>query len=155
MGGQEEYSREKGRWKRVIFDGKNLIERTRHPKDASSLGIGMDLAWEEVEETPKVVTVFFLYFIPWVLGLCNHFNIVSSVQLDKEETSWFLPPSTTQLGQASERTASWESLARCTLGLHHTCKVQCWGYRQGGNWVWRVHEWSTNCIFQRSFCHGV
>ena len=26
----------------------------------------------------------------------------------------------TQLGQALERTAGWESLARCTLGLHHT-----------------------------------
>ena len=38
-----------------------------------------------------------------------------------------------QLRQALERTAGWESLARCTLGLHHTCKVQCWGYRQGGN----------------------
>jgi len=38
-----------------------------------------------------------------------------------------------QLGQALERTAGWESLARCTLGLHHTCKVQCWGYRQGDN----------------------
>jgi len=31
----------------------------------------------------------------------------------------------TQLGQASERTAGWESLARCTLGLYHTYKVQC------------------------------
>jgi len=36
-----------------------------------------------------------------------------------------------QLGQASERTAGWESLARCTLGLHHTCKVQCWGADKG------------------------
>jgi len=32
-----------------------------------------------------------------------------------------------QLGQALEKTAGWESLARCTLGLHHTHKVRCWG----------------------------
>ena len=38
-----------------------------------------------------------------------------------------------QLGQVSERTAGWESLARCTLELHYICKVWCWGYRQGGN----------------------
>ena len=38
-----------------------------------------------------------------------------------------------QLGQASERTAGWESLVRCTLGLYHTHKVQCWGCRQGDN----------------------
>ena len=36
-----------------------------------------------------------------------------------------------QLGQASERTAGWKSLARCILGLHYICKVQCWGCRQG------------------------
>ena len=36
-----------------------------------------------------------------------------------------------QLGQVSERTAGWESLARCTLGLHHTCKVWCWGADKG------------------------
>ena len=81
---QEEYSREKRRWRRVIFDGNVLMKRTRHSKDASSLGIRMDLAWEEVEETSKVVIVSFLYFIPWVSGLCNHFNIVSGVQLDRE-----------------------------------------------------------------------
>ena len=52
-------------------------------KDASLLGIGMDLAWEEVEGTSKVVIVSFLYFIPWVSGLCNYFNIVSGVQLDR------------------------------------------------------------------------
>jgi len=40
------------------------MKRTRHPKDASSLGIGMDLAREEVEGTSKVVIVSFLYFIP-------------------------------------------------------------------------------------------
>jgi len=40
------------------------MKKTHHPKDASSLGIGMDLAQEEIEGTPKVVTVFFLYFIP-------------------------------------------------------------------------------------------
>jgi len=28
-----------------------------------------------------------------------------------------------QLRQASERTTGWESLARCTLRLHHTYKV--------------------------------
>ena len=44
-----------------------------------SLGIGTDLAWEEVEGTLKVVIVSFLYFIPWVSGLCNHFNIISGV----------------------------------------------------------------------------
>jgi len=36
-----------------------------------------------------------------------------------------------QLRQALERTAGWESLARCTLGLYHTCKVQCWGTDKG------------------------
>jgi len=84
MGDQEEYSREKLRWRRVIFDGKNVMKRTRHHKDVSSLGIGTDLAREEVEGTSKVVIVSFLYFIPWVSGLCNHFNIVSGVQLNKE-----------------------------------------------------------------------
>jgi len=37
--------------------------KTRHPKDALLLGIRMDLVREEVEGTPKVVTVSFLYFI--------------------------------------------------------------------------------------------
>ena len=64
MEDQEEYSREKQQWRRVIFDGKDLMKKTRHPKDASLLGIGMDLVQEEVEGTPKVVTVSFLYFIP-------------------------------------------------------------------------------------------
>ena len=36
-----------------------------------------------------------------------------------------------QLRQASEKTADWESLARCILGLYHTCKVWCWEFRQG------------------------
>ena len=36
-----------------------------------------------------------------------------------------------QLGQALERTAGWESLARCTLGLHYTHKVWCWGIDKG------------------------
>jgi len=43
MGDQEEYSREKQRWRRVIFDGKDLMKRIRHPMDVSSLEIGMDL----------------------------------------------------------------------------------------------------------------
>jgi len=85
MGDQEEYSRERRRWRHVIFDGKDLMKRTCYHKNASLLGIGMDLAQEEIEGISKVVIVFFLYFIPWVSGLCNHFNIVSSVQLDKEE----------------------------------------------------------------------
>ena len=85
MGDQEEYSREKWQWRHVIFDGKDLMKRTRHHKNVSSLGIGTDLAQEEAEGTSKVVIVSFLYFIPWVLGLCNHFNIVSSVQLDRRE----------------------------------------------------------------------
>jgi len=83
MGDQEEYSREKRRWRCVIFDRKDLMKRMRHHKDMSSLGIGTDLAWEEAERTSKVVIVFFLYFIPWALGLCNYFNIVSGVQLDR------------------------------------------------------------------------
>ena len=83
MGDQEEYSREKWQWRYVIFDGKNLIKRICHHKDALLLGIRIDLAWEEVEGISKVVTVSFLYFIPWVSGLCNHFNIVSGVQLEK------------------------------------------------------------------------
>ena len=82
---QEEYSREKRRWRRVIFDRNSLMKRIRHPKDTSSLGIGMDLAWEEVEGISKVVIVSFLYSIPWVSELCNHFNIVSGVQLDRRE----------------------------------------------------------------------
>jgi len=40
------------------------MKRTYHYKDASSLGIGTDLAQEEVEGTSKVVIVSFLYFIP-------------------------------------------------------------------------------------------
>jgi len=59
-----------------------------HHKDTSSLGIGTDLVQEEAEGTSKVVIVSFLYFIPWVSGLCNHFNIVSGVQLDRRGTSW-------------------------------------------------------------------
>jgi len=35
-----------------------------------------------------------------------------------------------QLRQALERTTDWKSLARCTLGLHYTHKVQCWECRQ-------------------------
>jgi len=61
------------------------MKRTRHHKDTSSLGIGIDLAQEEVKGTSKVVIVSFLYFIPSVSGLCNHFNIVSGVQLDREK----------------------------------------------------------------------
>ena len=84
MEDQEEYSKEKQQWRYIIFDGKNLMKRTHHHKNALSLGIGMDLAWEEAEGTSKVVIVFFLYFIPWVSGLCNYFNIVSGVQLDRK-----------------------------------------------------------------------
>jgi len=40
------------------------MKRTRHHKDASSLGIGTDLAREETEGTSKVVIISFLYFIP-------------------------------------------------------------------------------------------
>jgi len=40
------------------------MKKTRYPKDVLSLGIGMDLAREEIKGTPKVVTVSFLYFIP-------------------------------------------------------------------------------------------
>jgi len=36
-----------------------------------------------------------------------------------------------QLGQALERIADWESLARCTLELYHTHKVQCRGADKG------------------------
>jgi len=39
------------------------MKRTYHPKDASLLEIGVDLAREEVEGTSKVVIVSFLYFI--------------------------------------------------------------------------------------------
>jgi len=90
---QEEYSREKWRWRRIIFNRKDLMKRTCHHKNTLSVGIWMDLAWEEAKGTSKVVIVSFLYFIPWVLGLCNHFNIVSGVQLDRRRTSWLLPPS--------------------------------------------------------------
>jgi len=38
------------------------MEKTYHPKDASSLGIGMDLAREEVEGISKVVIVSFFIF---------------------------------------------------------------------------------------------
>jgi len=38
------------------------MKRTRHPKDASLLGIGMDLAREEVEGTSKVVIVSLFIF---------------------------------------------------------------------------------------------
>ena len=85
IGDQEEYSREKQWWRCIIFDGKDLMRRMHHHKDILSLGIGVDLAQEELEGTSKVVIVFFLYFIPWVSGLCNHFNIVSSVQLEEKE----------------------------------------------------------------------
>jgi len=87
MGDQEEYSREKQWWKRIIFNGKDLMKRTCHYKDTSLLDIGMDLVQEEAKGTSKVVIVSFLYFIPWVSGLCNYFNIVSSVQLDRGGTS--------------------------------------------------------------------
>jgi len=40
------------------------MKRTCYYKDASLLGIGMDLVREEVEGISKVVIVFFLYFIP-------------------------------------------------------------------------------------------
>jgi len=40
------------------------MKRIRHHKDTSSLGIGIDLAREEIEGTSKVVIVSFLYFIP-------------------------------------------------------------------------------------------
>jgi len=40
------------------------MKKTHHPKNALSLGIGIDLAQEEVEGTSKVVIVSFLYFIP-------------------------------------------------------------------------------------------
>jgi len=64
MGDQKGYSREKQRRRCIIFDGNDLMKRTRYSKDMSSLGIGMDLVREEVEGTSKVVIVFFLYFIP-------------------------------------------------------------------------------------------
>jgi len=63
------------------------MRRTCHHKDMLSLGIRADLVQEELEGTSKVVIVSFLYFIPWVLGLCNHFNIVSGVQLERRGTS--------------------------------------------------------------------
>jgi len=40
------------------------MKKMHHPKDTSLLGIGIDLAREEIKGTPKVVTVSFLYFIP-------------------------------------------------------------------------------------------
>jgi len=40
------------------------MKKTCHPKDASSLGIEVDLARKGIEGTSKVVIVFFLYFIP-------------------------------------------------------------------------------------------
>jgi len=39
------------------------MEKTCHPKDASLLGIRIDLAREEIEGISKVVIVSFLYFI--------------------------------------------------------------------------------------------
>jgi len=40
------------------------MKKTCHPKDTSSLGIGMDLVREEVEGTSKVVTVpFYILFL--------------------------------------------------------------------------------------------
>ena len=94
MGDQEEYSGEKRQWRHIIFDGKNLIKRTHYHKNALLLGIRTDLAREEAEGTSKVVIVSFLYFIPWASGLCNYFNIVSGVQLDRKGTFWLLPSST-------------------------------------------------------------
>jgi len=38
------------------------MKKTRHPKDASSLGIEVDLAREEIEGTSKVVIVSFFIF---------------------------------------------------------------------------------------------
>ena len=40
------------------------MRRICHHKDTSSLGIGADLAREELEGISKVVIVSFLYFIP-------------------------------------------------------------------------------------------
>ena len=40
------------------------MKKTRHPKDASSLGIGIGLVREAVEGASKVAIVSFLYFIP-------------------------------------------------------------------------------------------
>jgi len=39
------------------------MKKTHHHENALSLGIGTDLAQEEVEGTLKVVIVSFLYFI--------------------------------------------------------------------------------------------
>ena len=38
------------------------MKKTRYPKDALSLGIEVDLAQEEIEETSKVVIVSFFIF---------------------------------------------------------------------------------------------
>jgi len=43
----------------------------------SLVGFWEDLGQKGVKEILKVVIVSFLYFIPWVSGLCNNFNIVS------------------------------------------------------------------------------
>ena len=43
------------------------------------MGFWKTLGQKEVDEILKVVIVFFLYFISWVLGLCNNINIVSRV----------------------------------------------------------------------------
>jgi len=50
----------------------------------------VDLEQERVERILKVVIVSFLYFIPWVSGLCNNFNIVSGAGWEKKRTSWHL-----------------------------------------------------------------
>jgi len=49
------------------------------------LGIWEDLKWEGVEGVLKVVIVFFLSFICWVLNICNNFNIVFGEQGEKKE----------------------------------------------------------------------
>jgi len=73
----------------------SLIERTWWG-DTSSVGFWEDLGQKGVKRILKVVIVSFLYFIPWVSGLCNNFNIVSRAGW-KERTSWHLPPSSLPL----------------------------------------------------------
>jgi len=71
----------------------SLIERSgwgnassqRKKRAMSSVGVWEDLEQKEGSGILKVVIVSLLYFISWVLGLCNIFNIVSRVQLDKKE----------------------------------------------------------------------
>ena len=60
----------------------------------SLVGFWETLGQKGVNGILKVVIVSFLYFISWVLGLCNNINIVSRVQLDQKGTSWLLSPST-------------------------------------------------------------